>query len=357
VGTNLPIGKLKTTPDDFVVQELIGNPPVAVPFSDKTIIQGWNGRSAVTVFEMSKRDWETQTAVREVARQFGVTDGDISQHGIKDKRACTTSRIGVQGEFRPNFSHQDINLVQLYGQNARLRTGGNWGNRFNILVRSSATALDLAPAQAFPNLYGEQRTGKKGTEQVGRLLLEGKYQQAIELLHYSSKKMLFRAQKLAGGTLEGALFHPTFYKCFSYEIQKWRSYLWNELLAEKVDELGEDRLSLTFPMWDTSDRVYEMYQHLYDPSYLDPEVMRMIGNTERASIVRPVNLQAKREELGWRFTFDLPAGSFATVFLARLFDLKYGYDDAAEPQLTAEELERERDEFLDSLIKRLSHRL
>lgn len=182
--------------------------------------------------------------------------------------------------------------------------------------------------------------------------MEGKREQAVKLLLNSpSNTKLLRAQKLAGGTLEEALFHDAFYKLFNYEIQKWRSYLWNKLLQEKVDELGEGRLPKTLPMWDASDRVYGMYQHLYDPSYLDPEVMRMIGNTERDSIARPVNLQAKREELGWRFTFDLQAGSFATVMLDRLFWLVEWHEEEFTSQVTVEALERI--SFLDRLEEML----
>ena len=328
---DLPLGVLKATPEDFVVQELVGNPLRAVPFSTITSIQGWDGKSVITVFQMSKRGWETEAAVREVARQLGVSYSDVSVHGIKDKFACTSQLIGVRGQFQPSFSHPDINLVQLTGEDIslvrldkynQLRRGGNAGNRFNILIRSTATELNLAPAMSTPNVYGPQRLGRPGAEQIGRLFLEGKPEEAIKLFMATQSRAVFlRAKKLAGGSDEGALAHPDFQHSFGFEVVKWQSYLWNKLLQEKVKELGEG-VPAKLPMWNSGEQVRKMYQHLWDPPQLNPRVLRMIAISERPAVLKPANFQAKREALGWRFTFDLPSGSYATVVLSQLFQLE-----------------------------------
>lgn len=327
----LPVGVLKATPEDFIVQELVGNPPSAVPFTETTVIQGWDGHSVITVFRMSKRRWETQAAVIEVARQLGVSFDAISFHGIKDKHACTSQLVGVRGQFRPVFSDPDISLGQFTAQENgsveldkynKLRRGGNWGNRFDILIRSTATELDLAAAVAVPNMFGLQRFGRPGTEQIGRLLLEGKSQEAIKLLLTTpSKKAFLKAKKLAGGSDEGALSHPDFKFSFGFEIQKWQSYLWNKLLQEKVKELG-DGVPAKLPLWNSNEQVSKMYRHLWNPSRLNQKVLRLVAMSERPTIVRPANFQAKREALGWRFIFDLPSGAYATVVLSQLFKLE-----------------------------------
>lgn len=353
MGTNLPVGILKLTPEDFVVQEVIGNPPEAVPFSSKTIIHGWDGKSAVTVFEMSKYGMETQEALKEVARQLGVSfHYDISTHGTKDKRAHTSQRIGVRGEFRPNFSHQRINLVQLSGRDSDLERHEHVGNRFNIFVQSDALALDLAKVAVVPNFFGKQRLGQLGSEHIGRLFLEGEPEQAIDLLLTTPAVKVFReVERKTGGSWEDVLVHPDFQFTFTIEIHKWQSYLWNKLFQEKMDELGES-LPAQLPYWSLSPDVYPMYRHLWHPPQLNERVLRMINTSQRPTLLRPGNFQAKREELGWRFVFDLPRGSYATVVLDQLFKL-----DEKRYATTAEELARERDEFLDSLIARLSHRL
>ena len=325
---NLPKGVLKMTPGDFVVQEIVrSEPPRAVSFCDESIILGWDGHSAVTVFSLSKCRWSTEDAVNEVARQLGVSFRDISYHGLKDKHADTTQLIGVAGKFRPSFSHRDIRLVQLYGQNHPLRRGGHWGNRFNILIRSHATKLDLAAAEATPNLFGPQRLGREGTEQVGRLLLEGKNEEAVQLMlsNPAGESTLRRAKELSGGSWGDALSHPSFDFSFRFEIQKWQSYLWNKLLQEQMEELGEN-LPDRLPMWNLSAGVSDMYRHLWDPvrSQLDPRAVNALVYQERSTMIRPIDFRAVREETGWRFTFDLLPGAYATVVLSRLFDLEEG---------------------------------
>lgn len=328
---DLPLGVLKATPEDFIVQELVGNPPEAVPFSDETRIQGWDGKSALTVFQMSKRNAEHLAAFKEVARQLGVPFNFVSSHGMKDKGACTTQLVGVRGKFQPGFSHQDICLVQLTPQESKsvaldklgkLRRGGMGGNRFNILIRTTVTELDLAPAMSTPNVFGPQRLKRPGSEQVGRLFLEGKYQEAIKLLLTTPGRDEFlKVKKLAGGSDESALAHPDFQHSFEFEIHKWQSFLWNKLLQEKVKELGAG-VPAKLPLWNSNQQVAELYRHLWDPPYLNPRVLRMVALSERPSTLKPTNFQAKREAEGWRFTFDLPSGAYATVILSQLFKLE-----------------------------------
>lgn len=323
---SLPAGVLKATPEDFVVQEIVrSDPPRAVSFCDESLILGWDGQSAVTVFSLSKVRWNTEDAVREVARQLHVSFDQIVFQGIKDKQARTSQLISVQGKFRPRFSHRDIYLVQLYGENVPLRRGGLYGNRFNILIRSNATKLNLAAAAAVPNLFGHQRLGREGTEQAGRLLLEGENEEAIMLMldNSASEDKLRRAKESAGGTWDDALSHPDFEFSFRFEIKKWQSFLWNQLLQEQMERLG-DNLPERLPMWNTSARVSQMYKHLWDPdcSKLDHHALRALDIQERPTMVRPENFQAEREELGWRFNFDLFPGAYATVVLAQLFNLE-----------------------------------
>jgi len=329
---NLPFGILKATPEDFVVQELVGNRPMAVPFSRETRIHGWDGCSPVTIFEMSKCGCETEAAEWEMAQQLGVSIRDISHYGTKDKQALTSQLVGVRGRFQPDFSHPDISLVQLPSQDLswvkfhtqhKLAFGGNYGNRFNIFIHSLATKLDLAAVSVpFPNLFGTQRLNTLGTEQIGRLFLEGKPEQAIDLLLTTpSAKKFLRVQKLAGGSWEAALSHPEFERSFRFEIMKWQSFLWNKLCQEKFQELG-DKLPETLPMWNLREEVYEMYRHLWDPPYLNDRVLGRVALSERPTMLLPENFQAKREAFGWRFSFDIPSGSFATVVLPQLFQLE-----------------------------------
>jgi len=323
---SLPEGVLKATPESFIVQEIIkSNPPRAVSFYDESIIRGWDGESPVTVFGLSKRGWSAEDAMKEVARQLGVSFSDISAHGLKDKYARTSQHIGVWGNFRPTFSHPDISLVQLYGQQFPLRRGDIVGNRFDIFILSTADQLDLAPGNKWkepvPNLFGIQRLGQEGSEQVGRFFLEGEPDKAVELLLTTPGAETFlRAEQLAGGSWAEALAHHSFQFSFKFEIQKWQSYLWNKLLQEKKKSVNNlpDRL----PMWNPSKTVSEMYKHLWNPPRLNPEVLKFITEQYRPTMLWPNDFYAKRKTTGWNFKFDLPPGAYATTVLAQLFKLK-----------------------------------
>lgn len=321
--SNKPKGFYKTTPDSFVVQEVVrSNPPRAVEFSNQSVIRGWEG-GPYTVFSFSKRRWSAEEAMREIGRQLDVRFADISAHGLKDKQAKTSQHIAVKGNFRPDFYHPDMNLVQLYGQDKPLIVGDIEGNRFDITVLSNADELDLSAALAMPNIFGTQRLGRyEGSEQVGRLFLEGKPEEAIDLMLTipPAAENFLRIQELAG-SWERVLAHPEFQFSFKFEIQKWQSYLWNKLEQELRERLGPGLPDL-LPLWSPDKKVREMYKHLWNPDQLNPRVLNFITYKERPTTLRPKDFRAEKKLGSWNFKFDLPSGAYATVVLAQLFHLE-----------------------------------
>ncbi len=313
----LPVGILKATPDCFVVQELVGNPARPVPLSDDTFIKEWD-RSPVTIFQMVKKGWETMSAVEQVARQLRVPSASISFQGLKDRHAHTSQLIGVQGQYRPSFTHDSIALAQVGTQPVPLKRGGARGNRFTIYIFSDAPEINLDAARKAPNLFGSQRFGREGTYELGRLLLEGKHEEAIKSLEDCRDRKFLNAKRLAGGSASAALSHPEFKFSFQFNIQKWQSHLWNCLVKEK---LGKDDLPFKLPMWNPE--VCEMYKHLwnYDGPF-DPKALEGLDPQSRKTVIEPKNLQATHVALGWKLMFDLSPGAYATVVLSQLFQLE-----------------------------------
>ncbi len=327
MSNNLPRGFYKTTPESFVVQEVIKSipprPPWPVEFSKQSIVLGWKG-DPYTIFTLSKSGWSAEKAMREVARQLDVSFADISAHGLKDKQACTSQHIGVRGNFCPYFSHQDMSLVQLHGQNSPLFIGDIEGNRFDITILSQAESIDETAIVAVPNLFGPQRLGKhEGSEQVGRLFLEGRPEEAIEqiLTIPPAADKFLEVQELTGGSWEEVLSHPEYQFSFKFEIQKWQSYLWNKFVQEQMEKLGSNTPNM-LPLWNPSKRIFEMYKHLWNPSQLNQKVLKFINEKDRPTMLRPKYFRAKRTIGGWNFKFDLPPGAYATVVLEKLFRLE-----------------------------------
>ncbi len=116
--------------------------------------------------------------------------------------------------------------------------------------------------------------------------------------------------------------------------KSFEPYLPEALIQEKVKELGEG-VPAKLPMWNSNEQVRKMYHHLWDPPELNPRVMRLIAISERPSVLKPENFQAKREAAGWRFTFDLPSGAYATVVLSQLFKLEEKHSRPAKAEVVA----------------------
>ena len=68
-------GKLRSTAEDFLVEEI----PVAVGDSGPYLI-----------CKLTKKDWELQHAVKELAKRLGISHRRIGWGGTKDRHAVTS---------------------------------------------------------------------------------------------------------------------------------------------------------------------------------------------------------------------------------------------------------------------------
>jgi tRNA(Glu) U13 pseudouridine synthase TruD len=313
----LPRGLLKMTPDCFVVQELIGNPATPVPLCNKSAIWGWDHQVTSTVFNMTKVGYTTMDALREVARQLGVPEEVCICHGLKDRHAHTSQLISIRGEFKPQFSHPQIFLRQLDRRRFSI-SGLHAGNRFSIYIVSGAKSVNLDGARQVSNFFGSQRLGKPGEEVSGRLLLEGDYNGAARVVLKTPSAERLRSAERSAGSWKGAFLHPSSKFSFEFLIQKWQSFLWNELLEEK---LGNGGVPERLPMWSPANR--DLYRHLWDPQQvLDEHAVKRIREFDRPTTIEPGDLQAEQNLIGWHVRFDLPPGAYATVVLSKIFDIE-----------------------------------
>jgi tRNA pseudouridine13 synthase len=171
-------GTLRSTAEDFLVEE-IPLPPSG-------------GTGPYLICRLTKKNWEHQHAVKEIAKRLGISHRRIGWGGTKDRRAVTTQLISIYNatpEAVENIRLKDITLEVIRQQNAQLSLGDLQGNRFDITIRG-CTALDLKEtvgqvtwevAQGIPNYYGLQRFGgvRPVTHQVGECILAGDYERAV----------------------------------------------------------------------------------------------------------------------------------------------------------------------------------
>ncbi|MFQ6013213.1 MAG: tRNA pseudouridine(13) synthase TruD [Thermoplasmata archaeon] len=178
-------GRIKDTPEDFVVEEIPVDLPVVAA-----------GRFLVV--RVTVRNWETHRLVRQLARSLRVSRRRISFAGTKDKRAVTTQRMTFEGldeEALDAVHLKDVTLEPLHRTSRRLSLGALMGNRFRIRLREvnlsggeararlQSLGQELRQAGGFPNFFGVQRFGELRplSHRVGRAIVRGDLARAVEL--------------------------------------------------------------------------------------------------------------------------------------------------------------------------------
>ena len=182
-------GRIKAFPEDFVVIE----EPLPSVFEGKRY----------AIFLLKKRNWDTMTAIKEIAKRAGISHRDIGFAGTKDRHAITYQYISVPADAKDKFEGVQIRDVELkfvsYGRFIKL--GHLLGNRFRIIVRdvnegaferTKEIVGELREKGGFPNYFGYQRFGERRVVNhlVGKLLLQGKFDEAAKLfLGYADGSM------------------------------------------------------------------------------------------------------------------------------------------------------------------------
>lgn len=171
-------GRLRESAEDFVVDE--------IPAETGT-------EGAHLICRLTKKDWELQRAVREIAKQLSISHRRIGWTGTKDKHALTTQLISIQGIEEGDLSRirlRDLELVPVGRSASPLALGSHQANRFSITIRNTsspdlpsiAAAVTETCTQGLPNFFGIQRFGviRPITHLVGEKILEGNIQGAVD---------------------------------------------------------------------------------------------------------------------------------------------------------------------------------
>ncbi len=298
-----PVGVIKKAPEDFIVRE-----DNLYPVSDTKLT---GATSPFTMFTLTKRGVEGDTALTEVARQLNVARGAVSAAGRKDSCAVTTQRIVVAGDFTPTFAHDRIWLHQVGPAHRPLRRGHHSGNMFSIMVYTDARRP--AEGRYFRNYFGPQRFGSD--PKVGRYLLEGDLVAAFVALTGTRNQSARDKIAEQGYSEEETMRHPYLASVREYAVLQWQSYLWNELARSRKETSARDRL----PLW-SLDSAY-LYTPWWNPSEVDGEMLRLIHVTDRPLFAAPERQQVIKRVGGWRHDFRLRPGAFATVYLATLYEV------------------------------------
>jgi len=185
-------GRLKKTPEDFIVREISNGPEPTE-----------NGKFVIA--EVTSRNWETNRLVRLMSRGLGVSRERIGFAGTKDKRAVTTQLMSFEcpSDSLKKIDLKDVEIKNPYAARRGIQIGDLKGNSFiirvtecNVSEKDISSTLDsvsssIKEAGGFPNYFGVQRFGvvRPITHKVGELIVRGNFEGAVRC--YVSDPSLF----------------------------------------------------------------------------------------------------------------------------------------------------------------------
>jgi len=174
-------GKLRKTPEDFVVEEISILPPPA-PEGRFVIAKVWH------------RNWEANRLVRRLASNLHVGRSRVGFAGTKDGRSVATQLMSFQAplEMVQTLAIPDVKILETYMANRMISIGDLIGNRFDIKVSDPVNSADMKDTcdkvkekldsiGGFPNFFGIQRFGsvRPITHLIGRDLIRGDIEGAV----------------------------------------------------------------------------------------------------------------------------------------------------------------------------------
>lgn len=257
-------GRLRSAPEDFVVEELYLN---GVP----SLAQG----DSHTCMKVRATNWETNHLLAEIARQLHVRREALHVAGMKDRRAVTTQFISVYLPLsRTDFHLKDVEVLERMPVGEHVNLGDAMGNGFEITLREfDPDAMDqvdpcreqILSSGGVPNFYGPQRFGslRPITGLVGKAMTQRDFKKAVETyLSYPCESEDTQISK-ARGTSDPKEALSLFPERYSYErsllqalierpgdyvyalktlpknlvmmfVHAYQSYIFNRILSERL---------------------------------------------------------------------------------------------------------------------------
>lgn len=315
---------IKTIPDYFVVEEILGFEP--------------EGSGEHVFIYIEKVGENTEYVTRLLARHAGVRQRDIGYAGLKDRHGRTRQWLSVwlPGKDDPDWSaveSETLKVLQAVRHPRKLKRGVLVGNRFEILLRNwqgdrtqTESQLRQIQAQGFPNYFGPQRFGHHGRNIDKALALFGgakvKREQASIYLS-AARSYLFNlilAERVRQGCWDRALAGDVFKLAASNSVfadEAADAGLSARVVAGEIHPTavlyGKSGL---FAVADAGEIEHAVLKA--NPLLVDGLRVHADAADRRALRAIPGELRWNWDSQGLHLGFSLPAGSYATALLREL---------------------------------------
>lgn len=212
--------KIKQQPEDFIVRE--------------SPMRTLKEKGDYSIFTMTKRSYNTESAVQRVADALRIPRKNIGYAGSKDSRAVSEQSISIKGTSRErgeSLELKDIDLKFLGCSDEPISLGDHGGNRFEIVVRKIDHDIEQKPkpVDRIVNYFGEQRFSTNNAE-IGKAMLKKDFKKAVELMVEHSGREEEKVQEYLEkhrADYVGAL-RTIPWKNLTLYIHAYQSMLWNE---------------------------------------------------------------------------------------------------------------------------------
>ncbi|MCC5856431.1 MAG: tRNA pseudouridine(13) synthase TruD [Idiomarina sp.] len=202
-------GILKHSPEDFVVNEVLGFEPE------------WAEKGQHHWLLIEKRGLNTDFVARQLARFAGIPAKEVSFSGLKDRQAVTTQWFSVELPATREIVWADwvlegATILSAHRGIRKLKRGAHKANEFVIRIRGLTELPEFEArlqklSQGVPNYYGEQRFGRQRNNLT----------QALEM---------FAGKRIKDRNLRSLL------------LSSARSWLFNHCVSQRLAELDDTAL-------------------------------------------------------------------------------------------------------------------
>jgi tRNA pseudouridine13 synthase len=318
-------GQLRTTPDDFAVEEILGYDA--------------EGQGEHALLWVEKRGANTDWVARELARFAGVPPVAVGYAGLKDRHAVTRQAFSVQLAGRPDpdwsaFPHAEVKVLAATRHSRKLKRGALRGNRFVLVLREMAgerpaaeQVLERIAARGVPNYFGEQRFGREGGNVAqARAMFAGRR------VDRDKRSFLLSAARshVFNGVLAARVERDAWDSPLDGEIWSLagsRSWFgpepFTEILAER---LARGDIHPSGPLWGQGEPpttgiagALEREVAAADQDLADGLAAARMDQERRPLRLLPRNLTWRwLEKQALELSFELPAGAYATVVVREL---------------------------------------
>lgn len=325
-GGRIASGRLKTTPDDFIVDELLD----LSESSSDVEADATQGSGEHLCLKLEKVGDNTEYVARELAKMAGCRNFDVGFCGLKDRHAVTRQWFSL---YRPGGEAQDASLIENISarwpvlaasrQARKLRRGEHGGNGFVVTLRAVAgerEAIERALARlaeiGAPNYFGPQRFGNGGANLDRAVHLDPT---TLNRKSRSGGKGR-RGKKRAGSDGSKNVLY----------FSAARSWLFNEVLAARVEDGSWAESGATGPLWGDGGTTASGSLETLERNIVaqTPGLASLFSVTRMKPERRP--LAVRPERLSWKWlgedclelAFFLSPGQYATTILNDIFELE-----------------------------------